>query len=92
LISVRIAPGRGRSAQLAQRAQDFIAARVAAGALLGEYELAVRRDVEDAARSPDELGLDPERLPDLGRQTDGARQVVSGNAVGDGDLHAERTI
>ena len=60
--------------------------------MLGEDELAVGGDIEDAVRALDELGLDSQRLPDLGRQTDGPGQVVSGNAVGDGEFHGERDI
>lgn len=80
------------SLQLAQRLKDFIGTRVTPLAVLREHELAVGRDVEDAATSLHELGLDAQSLPDLGRQTDGAWQVVSGHAVGDGDFHAERTM
>jgi hypothetical protein len=53
----------------------------------GEDELAIGRDIEDAVRAFGELGLDSNRLLDLGRQTDGTGQVVSGNAVSDGDFH-----
>jgi hypothetical protein len=60
--------------------------------VLREHELAVGSDIENAVRALDELGLDAERLPDLGRQTDGPGQVVSGNAVGDGDFHGVREI
>ena len=66
---------------------DLLGAREAGVAVLGEHEPAVGRDVEDAVRAFDELGLDPQCLPDLGRQTDGSRQVISGHAVGDGDFH-----
>ena len=55
----------------------------------GEHELAVCRDVEDAVRPFDELGLDAQCLLDLGRQTDGPGQVVSNCAVSDPNFHWE---
>ena len=70
-----------------QRLDDLRHARKACVAVLGEDELAVGGNIEDAVRALDELGLDAQCLPDLGRQTDSPGQVVSGNAVGDGDFH-----
>jgi hypothetical protein len=52
-----------------------------------EQQLAVDRDIEDAVRAFDKLRLYAYSLLDLGRQTDSPGQVVSGYAVGDGDLH-----
>jgi hypothetical protein len=55
--------------------------------LLREDQLAVDRDLEDAAGAGDQLGTDL-RLPlDRIRQTGGARLVVSNHAVFDRYLH-----
>jgi cell division FtsZ-interacting protein ZapD len=54
--------------------------------LLREDELAVQPDVEDAAAALDQLGADAQLLLQLVRQTGGARQVVSGHAVLDGNV------
>jgi hypothetical protein len=53
----------------------------AAELLLGEDHLVADGDLEDAARALDQLRLDAEALADVGRQTGGARVVVSGDAV-----------
>jgi hypothetical protein len=63
---------------------------VATGGLLGEHELAVDLDLEDAAVAGNQRPrLD--RLRELAqqrlRQTDGSRKVVSGGAVRDRDVH-----
>ena len=55
--------------------------------VLGEDQLSIDDDVEDASRSLQELRLDSEFILDLGRQTGGAGQVVSPYAVADLDLH-----
>jgi len=55
--------------------------------VLGVDQHAVRADVEHAAAAFDQLGLDPEPLLDLGRQTGGLGQVASAAAVVDGDSH-----
>jgi hypothetical protein len=55
--------------------------------VLREHELAVGGDVEDAAAALRELRLDAQLLLDPGSQTDRPRQVVSGHAVRDDDLH-----
>jgi hypothetical protein len=52
---------------------------------LGEEQLVVDGDLEDSARSLDELGFDAELLLDLLRQTGGAGEVVSDSAVLDDD-------
>jgi hypothetical protein len=57
----------------------------AACLLLGEEQLIVDGDLEDATRSFDELGFDAELLLDLLRQTGGAGEVVSDAAVLDDD-------
>jgi len=72
---------------LAQRRQHVGLRGKAAVAVLGEEQLAVERDVENPAAALDELRLDAERLLDRGRQTGSPGQVVSGAAVGNGDVH-----
>jgi hypothetical protein len=59
----------------------------AAERLLGEDQLVVERDLEDAATGGDQLALDTEFGLQLGRQTGGARLVVSLLAVFDLDAH-----
>jgi hypothetical protein len=49
---------------------------------LGEDELSVRDDIEDSSAALDELRLDIELFGDLGRQTGGLWEVVSGYTVG----------
>jgi hypothetical protein len=63
----------------------------AAGGLLREQQLAVELDLEDAAPPLDQLGPGPEPLLDRVRQTGGAREVVSGDAVLDGDPFGHRS-
>jgi hypothetical protein len=57
----------------------------APGSLLGEDEIAVDADVEDTARALDQLGPDAELALQLVRQTGGAREIISNQAVLDGD-------
>lgn len=54
--------------------------------LLREDEVVVDRHLEDAAVALHQLGVQPEALLDLGRQTDGPRFVVSTDAVLNDDL------
>jgi hypothetical protein len=63
---------------------DVLLAGEALEALL-RYHLAVDRNLEDAAASGDQRGLDAEGLLELGRRTGGPRKVASDAAVGDGD-------
>jgi len=70
-----------------ERRGDLAGLREPACLPLGEHQLAVHLDVEDAARPFDELGLDAGLLLDLCRQTGGARIVVSDGAVLNGDGH-----
>jgi hypothetical protein len=72
---------------LTQGGDDLGGVGEAAVAVLGEDQPAVGDDVEDAAIALQELRLDAERLPDVGRQTGGPWQIVSAYAVLDGDLH-----
>ena len=55
--------------------------------MLGEDRFAVGRDIEDARTALDELGDEPERCRDLGRQTGGPWQVISRHAVDDSYVH-----
>lgn len=61
--------------------------REAALVVLRVHHLAVGFDVEDAAATRNELGLDAKLLLYVGRQTGGPRRVVSDLAIGDADLH-----
>ena len=60
--------------------------------LLGEDELAVQLDVEDAAAALDQRGAGPELLLQLVRQTGGAGQIVSSHAILDGDVFGHRRL
>jgi hypothetical protein len=55
--------------------------------VLGIDPLSVDDDVEDPARPLLQLGLDPEALLDLGRETRGPALIASSGAVGDLDGH-----
>jgi hypothetical protein len=56
------------------------------GLLLGEDQLVVDGNLEDASVAPDELGLETEPAFNLRRQTGGARVIVSQGAVFDAYL------
>jgi len=71
-----------------QLVEHLVVLGEAADLVLAEDEPPIRLDVEDPARTLDELGLDPELLLDRGRQTGGLGQIVSLHAIGDADLHA----
>jgi hypothetical protein len=74
---------------LAQLLFDLAGHREAVGLLLGEDQLVVDGDLEDASAAPDQIGLDAEPAFNLRRQTGGARIVVSHRAVFDAHvLHA----
>jgi hypothetical protein len=78
--------GRRSAAQPSgERRLDLAGRGKAAGRLLREQHLAVDGDLEDAAPALDQLGARPEPLLDRGRQTGGAGEVVSGDAVLDRD-------
>ena len=55
--------------------------------LLGEDQLVIDEDVEDASSALDELGVLACLLLDGGRQTGGPRKIISGRAIRDRDLH-----
>jgi len=52
-----------------------------------ENKAAIGDDIEDAAGALDEFRLDAEFFENFSRQTGGLRQVVSGGAVFDRDVH-----
>jgi hypothetical protein len=57
--------------------------------VLGVNHGAVSGDVEHASAALQKLGLNAQLFGDLGRQTGGARKVVSARAVLDRDAHDE---
>src|SRR5262249_4002939 len=75
----------------AQGLQYLFAVGKAARAVLGIDQRTVRRDVEHAVAALDELGLHAELCRDFGRQTGGPGEVVSTDAVLDGDAHDSRS-
>lgn len=71
------------------RRLDLAGLGKAAGAVLGVHHFAVGNDVEDAAGTLDEFGIHVEPLFQVGRQTGGPGVVVSGDAVGNADIHVD---
>jgi hypothetical protein len=69
--------------------EDFVGIGESSGLVLRVDELAVRDHVEDAVVAFDELGLDASVVLDSGRQPGGLGEIVSANAVRDGNLHSE---
>lgn len=61
--------------------------RKAAGLVLAEHQPVAGFDVENAAFTPDQLGINSELVFDRGRQTGSPRQVVSLRAVLDAHFH-----
>lgn len=76
-----VALGSGSGQTLRDRGFDLAGLGEASGGLLREQELAVEGDLEHAARSLDQLGVEVEALGDFRRQTGGAGVVVSNDAV-----------
>jgi hypothetical protein len=70
----------------AQLLFDLARHREAVGLFLGEDQLVVGGDLENASAAPDQLGLQTELAFNLRRQTGGARVVVSHRAVFDAHL------
>jgi hypothetical protein len=64
----------------------------AAGLLLREHQVAIHLDVEDAARSLDQVRTDAEPLLQLVRQTGGTGQVASRHAVLDADVFRHNDV
>ena len=75
----------GRSGPGAQCFDHFARVREAADLLLGEDPFAVGTNLEDTARALDQRRLPPQLRLDRGRQTGGPGEVVSDDAVLDGD-------
>jgi hypothetical protein len=77
------------SARASDQLQNLCRLRVSAEGLLGEHQLAVHGDLEDAAGGRDQpdfgVGM---VLFQLSRQTGGSRLVVSDDAVFDDHAHA----
>jgi hypothetical protein len=73
---------------LADAPHDLAFLRKARERFLREDQGAVRLHFEHAATRRDQLAVDSEDLLQLGRQTGGARLVVSSRAVFDRDPHA----
>jgi hypothetical protein len=72
----------------AHQPRHFAGSRVPASGPLGEEQLAIEGDLEDAARTRDQGDLERgEFLPELGRQTGGPGLIVSDDAVLDRQLH-----
>src|SRR5688572_413445 len=72
-----------------QLAQDLAGLGEPSDILLREDHLSVDRHLEHTAVSRDELGVNPEVLLQLGRQTGGPGLVASFVAVLDPDVHGE---
>jgi hypothetical protein len=75
-----------------QGLHDLAGLGEAPGLFLGEDQLVAERDVEDAARALDQVGLNAELALDLVRQTGGSRVVVSDRAVLDRDVLGHAAI
>jgi hypothetical protein len=77
------------SARALDQLQNLCRLRVTAEGFLGEHEVAVHGDLEDAAggRNQPDLGVGYVLLQ-LSRQTGGSRLVVSDDAVFDDHAHA----
>ena len=69
--------------------EDLFWVGEAAGFRLRVDRASVDDYVEHAAAAANQLGLDADFLLDRGRQTGGLREVVSGAAVRDGDVHRQ---
>ena len=74
--------------ELLDQLGDLAVVREPPELVLGEDRLAVDHDVEDAAATADQLGVDAVELFELLCQTGSSGVVVSGAAVGDLDFHA----
>ncbi len=75
-----------------QPIENLFVCRKATGIVLAVYFAAVDDDVENAAASLDQLGIDIRLLFDGGRQTGGLRLVVSLIAIGNRNTHAESSV
>ena len=55
----------------------------------GEDQLFVGPDFKDASQTLDQFGIGSKSLFEVSRQTGGSGQVVSGDAVFDGEVHGD---
>jgi hypothetical protein len=85
-------PALGCSRPGGDRVRDLARTREAACLLLGEDEVAVHLDVEDAAPALEQVRPDAEPLFQLVRQTGGTGLVISSYAVLDGDTFGHRHV
>jgi len=85
-------PAAAAGSSSADEADDLSVVGKAVQRTLGEDQLAVDGNLEDAAAPGDELAVSLERLLQLGRQTDGAGLVISLTAVFDLDPHRHSTL
>src|SRR3989304_5560682 len=77
---------------LSDLGEDLLVGREPIGLVLGVDDLAVDRDVEDAAVAALQVGCQPELLLDRGLPTGGLGGVVSLEAVGDLDPHRPTSL
>ena len=70
-----------------QQVGDLLGIRKAMGLAFGENKLTVRSHFKLTVGSGDEFGRDPDFTGEGVRQTGGAGAIVSGVAIGDGDVH-----
>jgi hypothetical protein len=88
----RLGHDRSLTRALSERLQlldDLALGRKPSLVLFGEENLIRGGHDENAAAPPNELTLDAQGLPDLGRQTGGTGQVISNAAVVDSNVHKE---
>jgi hypothetical protein len=76
----------------AQDPNDLGSIRKAAFAVLGKNQNTVGGNIEDAAAAFEKFGLYSELLGNIGRQTGGARQIISTRAVFDRDMHQSSPV
>ena len=57
------------------------------GMMLREDKISIYCDIKDAVLAFDEFRFDAELIGNCGRQTGGLREIVSRDAVGNGDFH-----
>jgi hypothetical protein len=60
--------------------------------VLGKNQSTVGRNIEDAAATLDKFRLHSELPKNVGRQTGGARQIISTRAIFDRDMHQSSPV
>ena len=70
------------SSQILQRFDHFPVVRKATLLVLGEDHCIIGLDVKDTAAALNQIGIEPQRIFDLGRQTGGLGFIVSLHAIG----------